>query len=257
MSQIHIESLGSGPDLVFLHGWAMHSGVWMGIKDQLSCCFRLHLVDLPGHGLSPACGEASLSQLTDMIADILPENCIVCGWSLGGLIAMRLALHRSSKVKQLVLIATTPCFVKHEEWAWGMDARTLRLFSENLLQNYVVTIHRFLSLQVSGEDHASTILKQLRQSFIQQDRPDIEMLQASLKILLTSDLREELKQITQSVLLIHGDRDVITHSSAANWMHQQLAQSKLVMFPHCGHAPFLSNPDQFISSLHEFRASFR
>ena len=51
------ESFGAGgsPDLVLLHGWAMHSGVWRGVRDRLAEHFRLHLVDLPGHGLSPAC----------------------------------------------------------------------------------------------------------------------------------------------------------------------------------------------------------
>lgn len=235
----------------------MHSGVWMSVKEQLACDYRVHLVDLPGHGLSPACEGTTLDQFTNKIAEVIPEHSTVCGWSLGGLVAMQLALHRASKVKQLVLVATTPCFVKHETWAWGMEAGMLRLFSENLIQNYEATIHRFLSLQVSGDAHVSTMLKQLRESFMQQDHPDIRMLQLGLEILLSCDFRARIKQIKQPVLLIHGDRDVITHPSAANWMHQQLAQSKLVMFPHCGHAPFFSYPDQFISSLHEFQTSFR
>lgn len=50
MTQLHIESLGHGPDLVLLHGWAMHSGIWSGVQDQLARQFRLHLVDLPGMG---------------------------------------------------------------------------------------------------------------------------------------------------------------------------------------------------------------
>ncbi|MXS81486.1 pimeloyl-[acyl-carrier protein] methyl ester esterase, partial [Nitrosomonas sp. GH22] len=45
---IHIKIIGAGPDLVMLHGWAMHSGVWEGVIGSLSHRFRLHCVDLPG-----------------------------------------------------------------------------------------------------------------------------------------------------------------------------------------------------------------
>ncbi len=257
MNQIHVESLGSGPDLVFLHGWAMHSGIWFGIKDQLAQHYRLHLVDLPGHGLSAPCTAGLLDQWVEVVAEQIPTDAIICGWSLGGVIAMALASHESLSVKQLVLVATTPCFIKKEDWKCGMDARMLTLFSENLLNNYLATIHRFLSLQVSGEVHASAMLKQLRQSFNKQNQPRILTLQDGLSILLNSDLREKIKEITQPVLLLHGERDVITHPSAAQWMHQQLPQSQLKLFPHCSHAPFLSNPEQFIAHFNEFRASVR
>ncbi|MEZ5623317.1 MAG: alpha/beta fold hydrolase [Nitrosomonas sp.] len=50
---MHCEILGNGPDLVLLHGWAMHGGVWRGVREQLAMKYRVHLFDLPGHGLSP------------------------------------------------------------------------------------------------------------------------------------------------------------------------------------------------------------
>ncbi|MEK7768473.1 MAG: alpha/beta hydrolase, partial [Pseudomonadota bacterium] len=55
--------------------------------------------------------------------------------------------------------------------------------------------------------------------------------------------------INQPVMLLHGENDVITNPAAARWMHQQLHDSELLMLPGCGHALFLSHPDQFIASL--------
>ena len=49
---VHVESLGAGPPLVLLHGWAMHSGLWGSVPQQLAQRFRVHAVDLPGHGAS-------------------------------------------------------------------------------------------------------------------------------------------------------------------------------------------------------------
>ncbi len=254
MTHLHVESIGSsGPDLVLLHGWAMHSGIWGGVRDQLSLQFRLHLVDLPGHGLSPACEPGTLNQIVDSITEILPEHCMVGGWSLGGQVAMELALREPERVRQLILISTTPCFAKHGDWEWGMEHKLLQLFLENLKLNYAATINRFLTLQMSGDRDASRILLQLRKHFFQRAEPDPNALQKGLKILQQSDLRDRMAAIKQPVLLLHGENDVITHPAAADWMHQQLSRSQRVMFPHCGHAPFLSYPDQFVTCLNEFR----
>jgi pimeloyl-[acyl-carrier protein] methyl ester esterase len=252
MNNLHVETMGRGPDLVLLHGWAMHSGIWNNVRDQLALTYRLHLVDLPGHGLSPACEPGTLEQLVEKIAEILPQDCIVCGWSLGGQIAVELALREPLLVQKLVLIATTPCFTKRDDWQWGMDARQLQLFMENLKRNYKLTINRFLTLQMSGDQEVIAILAQLRKHFFERKQPDPDALQKTLEILQTNDLRNKLGDIKQPVLLLHGENDVITHPTAARWMDQRLLQSKLIMFPHCGHAPFLSYPEQFITCLNEF-----
>ena len=53
---LHVEITGSGPPLVLLHGWAMHGGVYAPLVARLHDTHTLHVVDLPGHGLSRDCG---------------------------------------------------------------------------------------------------------------------------------------------------------------------------------------------------------
>src|SRR5712671_4767 len=57
---LHVESTGEGPELVLLHGWAMHSGFWGALMPRLAQRFRVHAVDLPGHGYSAAPTEFTL-----------------------------------------------------------------------------------------------------------------------------------------------------------------------------------------------------
>jgi pimeloyl-[acyl-carrier protein] methyl ester esterase len=249
---IHSETLGSGPDLVLLHGWAMHGGVWQGVRDQLAMRYRVHLFDLPGHGFSPAHEPGDFNHVIEIINENLPSDCIVCGWSLGGQIAMQLAINDPGRIKKLVLVATTPCFVQQQDWPWGMEHRFLQLFLENLHLNYKTTINRFLTLQINGERHSTQALTQLRTYFFERKRPDYAALQKGLTILQTNDLRSKLQDIKQPVLLLHGDHDVVTHPSAAQWMTLRLKNARLVMFPHCGHAPFLSDPEQFVTCIHAF-----
>ena len=56
---LNVKVAGNGPDLVLLHGWGMNADVWDETAEQLSQQFRVHSVDLPGHGRSPACTPAS------------------------------------------------------------------------------------------------------------------------------------------------------------------------------------------------------
>ncbi|MXS82637.1 pimeloyl-ACP methyl ester esterase BioH [Nitrosomonas oligotropha] len=255
MTPLHIETVGQGPDLVLLHGWAMHSGIWGSVRDELAQRFRVHLVDLPGHGLSPASEPGTLDHLAGMVAGMLPERCMLGGWSLGGQVAMELAVREPQRVEKLALISTTPCFAKRDDWEWGMERKLLQLFLENLKLNYTTTINRFLTLQMSGDRDASKILSQLRKNFFQRGEPDSGALEKGLRILQHSDLRERIVTIKQPVLIVHGENDVITHPAAADWMHRQLPQSRHVMFAHCGHAPFLSYPEQFVAHLNAFRTN--
>lgn len=258
---LYVESFGerSSPNLVLLHGWAMHSGVWGSVRDGLAQKFHLHLVDLPGHGLSHVCArEAANSQeppsvpVLDAIAEVLPSTFTLCGWSLGGQLAIELALRQPMRVEKLVLISTAPCFVKRQDWQWGMEASMLQLFGRNLKRDYATTMRRFLTLQVSGGADATRTLSLLRGSLVERREPDKAALEAGLKILLASDLRNELKHIHQPVLMVHGAQDVITHPNAAKWMNEQFLRSELEMLPQCGHAPFLSYPEQFVSNLARF-----
>ena len=88
---LHIESTGKGPDLVMLHGWGMHSAIWTDWAALLAERFRVHLVDLPGHGLSDASTAASLDDWAEAVKRVAPEGAWWLGWSLGGLVAMQTA----------------------------------------------------------------------------------------------------------------------------------------------------------------------
>lgn len=256
---LYVESSGGGPDLVLLHGWAMHSGIWRDVRERLSQHFRLHLIDLPGHGFSSPYGagatQGMLEHTIESVAELLPEDCILCGWSLGGQVAIEVAKREQARVKKLALISTTPCFAKRDDWQWGMEAGMLRLFAVNLKRDYKGTLNRFLTLQISGADDTTAVLAQLRKSLFERGKPDKVALEEGLQLLLVSDMRSAINAITQPVLLIHGEKDVITHPGAARWMNEQLPHSELILLSNCGHVPFLSYPDRFVEHMLRLKGS--
>jgi pimeloyl-[acyl-carrier protein] methyl ester esterase len=248
----HVEIIGQGQPLVMIHGWGMHSGVWQSIIKRLSQKYMLYLVDLPGMGSSRPVEPYHLHSLADEIAEVIPGVTDVLGWSLGGLVAQRIALNQPDRVRRLVLVGSTPKFVSNIDWQAGVDPANFSAFAESVNHDYKATILQFLTLQCMKSNDRRSTIKQLRAAFELKPTPTQTTLQRALRVLLESDLRDEIANIRKPTLLIHGDRDTLAPVQAAHWMMQQLPIGYLRVISGAAHAPFLSHSEQFIETLNQF-----
>ncbi|MBC3541833.1 alpha/beta fold hydrolase [Rufibacter sediminis] len=86
---------GSGPALVFLHGFCESKDVWTDFTKPLVHQFRVIALDLPGHGESPQTDDFSMDsqarQVRETLQTLQVEKCLVVGHSMGGYVAMALA----------------------------------------------------------------------------------------------------------------------------------------------------------------------
>lgn len=257
---LHIETYGahdatpeaSTKHLVLIHGWGMHSAVWQPVIKKLAKHYCLHLVDLPGMGKSDPIDTPKLNAIAERLLADLPTEANICGWSLGGLVAMRMALMRPDRVQRLILVGSTPCFVNKggkAAWKEGIDAEVFRDFALQVSVDYQTTMLKFLTLQCMGSKDTRSIVKQLRESFAERPTPTVMTLQNALRVLLENDLRPEIPMLKQPTLLIHGDRDSLAPVQAANWMSQHLPEAHLRVISGASHAPFLSHTEQFIDTL--------
>lgn len=248
----NVEIVGQGQPLVMIHGWGMHSGVWHPLVKRLSEHYILYLIDLPGMGRSRPVEPYHLHSLADEVAQVIPGVCDVVGWSLGGLVAQRIALNQSDRIRRLILVSSSPKFVSSADWQVGVDPAVWSAFAEKVNHDYKATLLRFLTLQCMKAKDARSTIKQLRQTFETKPTPTQSTLNRALHILLDSDLREEVPNIRKPTLLIHGDRDTLAPVQAAHWMMQQLPMGFLRVMSGAAHAPFLSHSDQFIETLNQF-----
>ncbi|MCF6209425.1 MAG: pimeloyl-ACP methyl ester esterase BioH [Gammaproteobacteria bacterium] len=244
---------GSGPDLVLLHGWGMNADIWDGVVPMLAKQHRVTGVDLPGHGRSGDPGsDYSLPAQAKKIAEILPAGSILVGWSLGGLLALQVALDFPRRIKALVLVASSPRFVRAGDWPDAMDGDVLRGFANELQSDFTKTIKRFLAIQVLGSEHAREELRWLRERVFAHGEPDRKALASGLDILMTADFRDRLPQLQCPTLLMSGERDTLFPVQAARRTQALLADAALHVIQGAGHAPFLSHPEEFVCVLQEF-----
>lgn len=256
---LHVEKIGKGKPLVLLHGWGMHGGVWTDVAQKLAADFCVHSVDLPGYGYSKNVGGVehsdthhALQAVVDELEAYFPEPLTVCGWSLGGQIALRWAASEPEKVSKLILVASTPCFTQREDWLHGMPLEVLQKFAAELERNHAATLRRFIALQLRGSDNERELLALLRERLFARGEPDMGALRAGLDILRDVDLRGELAQVTQPALVIAGERDKLTPPEASDYLAQAMSAARLVKVAGAAHAPFLSHPEVFVEQVKSF-----
>ena len=249
---LHIESKGSGPDLVLLHGWGMNASVWDGVASLLAQQFCVHSVDLPGHGGSSPCAPYELDVVTATLANALPPRVMICGWSLGGQVALNWAITRPGQVERLVLIASTPRFLRGADWECGIESAVLDDYASSLAGDWHAALRRFSRLQAHGDMHMRTVSRQLCERLMAHGEPAPAALAAGLQLLKETDLRANLRHVTQPVLLLHGECDAVVPLAAGAYLQRALSRATLEVFAKTAHAPLLAQPRRTARRIREF-----
>lgn len=292
MNNLHVDryeyaGAGSGTPLLLIHGWGMHGGMWRGVAEQLAQHFDVYAVDMPGHGFSAGkagsgkgevvSGEtvphslltthhslsstphlpltthhSPLDAIVDQLSAQFDGPLTICGWSLGGQVALRWALRHPQQVERLVMVASTPCFVRLDDWKYALSVEILEEFATNLQQNYALTLKRFLSLQMRGSEQEREVLAVLRDGLFSRGEPDLDALQSCLEILRSSDQRAALPTLQQATLVVAGERDTLIPHQATQYLSDSIPNGRLVTIMGAAHAPFLSHPEEFVEHMTRF-----
>lgn len=256
MSGLHIETTGSGPDVVLLHGWAMHGGVFAPLVERLADDCTLHLVDLPGHGHSAGAGlPLAPGPVVEALVERLPRA-LWLGWSLGGLFALQAALAHTQAVRGLVLLCSSPRFVREAsgegDWRYGMSREVFDDFAAGLRQDWRGTLERFIALEAFGSDHAKEELRTLRDGLFARGEPAAEVLADGLRLLQDADLRSDLPGMPVPSLWLAGRRDRVVDPRAMRAAAELAPQASFQQVEHAGHAPFLTHAEEVADAVRRF-----
>lgn len=249
---LHIDRVGRGPDLVLLHGWAMHGGIFAPLAKRLAAHFTLHIVDLPGHGGSRGDhGPLAANACAQRIAAQTPPA-IWLGWSLGGLVALQAAMLPESAVQRLVMLAASPRFVEGPDWPHAVAADVFARFADDLHGDYRGTLDRFLALEAHGSAHLREELRFLRGHLFERGAPDETVLEQGLAMLADDDYRAGLAELRCPSLWLAGQRDRLVPPGAMQWAAAQAPRAEFEILRGTGHAPFLGEPDRVTEAIRAF-----
>ena len=244
---------GSRPDVVLLHGWGTNAHVWRELAKLLARRYRVHTPALAWETHTGAHGGNALARMADRLAAGAPERCAVCGWSLGGAVAMTWALRAPGQVTQLAAIATSACFVQRPDWPHALEAWSVQDFARGLAREPSAVLIRYIALQARRDASAARVARHLRQTLSKAiGATDTWTLQRGLSLLLETDLRSVLERIRQPVLVIHGARDAVVPLAAGEYLARALPNARLSIQSGAGHVPFASDPEGVSAELTHF-----
>ncbi len=254
---VHYEVDGRGKPLVFLHGWLGSWGVWREIMLTISSLrrYKIYALDFWGFGDSakksaPFFTVPSYVFMVDQFMEIMGiAQAPVIGHSMGGTVAMNLALEHPSRVEKVVVIGSPMVgsslnillklaghqFIASLVWSnLGLLRLGLRLFSSRLAKD--------------GPKLYRMIEKDLSQT-------TVEAFWWSIASLRDINLQPYLNQVQVPTLAIYGRKDNIVHPSQAGIIGEEIRDARVEWMNDSKHFPMLDEPERFTSVLLDFLAS--
>lgn len=249
---LHYETAGDGPPLLFLHGLGSSTLDWENQVQAFSKNYRVITLDLRGHGQSgKPPGPYSIPLFASDAAALLDalgvESAHVAGLSLGGCVAFQLALDFPARVNTLCIVNSAPEFIR----------RSLRTRLEVWRRTAIV---RWRGLRRMGERIGLRLLPRadqapLRAAFIERfARNAPQAYLNSLKALIGWSVTGRLGSIRCPVLVISAEHDY-TPVAAKEAYVRRMPDARLVVIPGTRHALPVEEPGPFNAALAGFLAA--
>jgi pimeloyl-ACP methyl ester carboxylesterase len=255
---------GEGLPLLLLHGAGDNALDWRWVMPALAANHRVYAPDLPGSpdSVRPA-ADYSPAFFERFVAGFLDasgiERVAVAGNSLGGLIALRLALSKPARVTALILIdsaglgrTVNPAFgsvnlpglgeaamplwrtpVGAYQRAWGRAA-LLFAHPESVPGEWLAEQCRLALLPGYLEAHLAALRAQVSPG-------------GQREVLV-----DRLPSISNPTLVVWGARDRVFPKFQATEAVSRLREGSLALIPDCGHMPHIECPDRFLAAFDEF-----
>ena len=237
-----IPGRGEGTPIVLVHGLGSRAADWASLVWRLRPVTRRILIpDLPGHGWTP--GDAPSADdlqvvLSEALDALLPEPAYVIGNSMGGLVAVRMALQSPDRVLGLLLLspAGAPMEETEVEEIRGIFAVTTHLQAVTFIDRLFGRRMPLRHLLAAG------LLSRLR-------RPSVRAILAGITPAdgLTVD---EVRSLRMPIWFVWGGSDHILPARHLAWYRAALPDDAEIETPEeYGHSPFADHPTSFAKQL--------
>lgn len=253
---------GQGPPLILLHGYGGSMWQWE-YQQSLTAHFRVITPDLLGSGLSdkpdidyrPAALIESVRGLMDALG--LPAATLI-GNSMGGGVAIGMALTYPDRVHRLVLIDTLPDHVR-ERLVSPLMQRALNTHAPAWLARFAAslfgsrTMEAVLKEVVYNHDLITPLV--LDRSNRNRQREDMVGPLLSLRDSLPlweQQFAPRLTELRQSTLILWGEQDRLFPPQVGRDLQAMIPQARLIVIPEAGHIPQWEQPQAVNRHIREF-----
>lgn len=234
--------------ILFIHGLGTYSGTWFRNMSVLSDDFRCIAVDLPGNGFSDKRRQAFGMQyfaacIYDLLQQLQLHEVTVCGHSMGGQVAIHLALNAPELVSSLILCAPAG-FEVFSPWERSLYRSMLQfwgMFSNNE-SSLRSSIYSSFYENPAQADELIREMVQIMRSYASDDYR--AMADACIDAMLEEPIADRLGELKMPVLVVFGEMDALipnqmlhpgSTKALAQRAVQRMPKGQLVTIPFAGH----------------------
>ena len=232
---------------LFLHVWGLRQTVWSDIAGSFSIFNKVNAPCL--YKLAREAQDTLLDSVAYQLKDAIVEDTVVIAWSIGGLVALPLA-ELTNKIKAIVFIASSPCFVNKEGWNNVIDRESISALKNNLSNNTHKTLEYFSGLVAHGDIKAKETNRLLRKHMACDE--DHQALSDWLDQMLTTDKRNGFLEIDVPILVILGEKDSLINTNIETDLKSLNKTIEIQTIKNCGHAPFLTGQQEVSTLIDRF-----
>lgn len=241
--------------VILIHGFPLNKLMWEKQIEILKENYHVFAYDIRGHGHSDGGDnnfsiELFVNDLLSLMDALKIDRAILCGFSMGGYIALN-AIESFPERFDALLLCDTNC-TDDIPAAKEKRMKAIESIKENGLEQYAEESLKKLFAPVSFSRHTEEIAA-VREMILNTSG---ESLYKTLHALAErKETCTRLHEIKAPVLIMVGKEDEITPPDAAMSMHIKMEGSAIHIIDHAGHMSNMENPDQFNDHLRKFLES--
>jgi 3-oxoadipate enol-lactonase len=250
----YLEAGASGPAVVLLHGWSAFKELWWSTLLALAPHAHAYAPDMPGHGDSPLLGSTSMLQIAERIERFCAirgdTRIMLVGHSMGGNIALELALARPELVERLVLVdaavqpAEMPVYTRSyldQTFGWAVLRTSMAAARQiSLVGRYVPHAHQ-----------GGVVLPALRR-VTYMARNDADAMRVLLDRLFENPIGPRLADLRVPTLVISGEFDPLVPPPLSERVAAAIPGAQYALIRRAAHNPMDERPREFNAILLEF-----
>lgn len=248
LHHVSITGPAGAPTAVFIHGAGADHTVWGNQIAAMRGRFGAIALDLPGHGRSPRIPEASIPSYARHVEVFLegaaPTGSVLIGHSMGGAVALLLALDTPGLCRGVVLVGSGATL--------GVAPRILELLRGKIRSgDGPVAVRKFIEQSCAGGELPPAVERSLRTVPL----PDPSVLLGDLVACGRFDVRGRVRSLRLPLFLICGDDDRLSLPVHSQWLARAVEGARLLLVPGAGHLVMIEKAAEVSAAILEFMSS--
>jgi len=234
-----------GRKIIMVHGAGSNGHSWHNQVDHLGRAHSPIAIDLPAHGRSSGVeGLKTVQEYSDFVVAFLDAlgigSAVIAGRSMGGAIAMDMAMRYAGRVEAIVPVVTAAKF--------NIESKRIQALRDVALGRSAQAFVTFGYSPATVKDRFEIV----REGWMEQIQTDPRVRYTDMVACTQCDIREQISKIDKPALIMAGVHDPITTPDDAKLIHESLRGSKLRLIDDAGHHLPNEQPAETNSAIESF-----